>query len=102
MQVLLKANASTELVSADTLQAQQTTVVLARLIASNGDVLARTVDWPQPLKHLHFPSRSVHVKVECDRVLLSTDKPVKGIKLEAMCTDSDVLWDDVRFISIYK
>ncbi|KAG0649922.1 Beta-mannosidase B [Hyphodiscus hymeniophilus] len=67
-----------------------TTVFLARIM--RGDtVLARFVDWPQPLRHLDLPKPSVRVTVKLDYIHVSSPLPVKGVVFDV---DDDIIMDD--------
>jgi beta-mannosidase len=78
-EVTLGANMSTEI--SEDLKVDQSLVVQARLIDSNGSVVARASDWPQPLKHIVFGPRSVKVKAFDGYVEVSADAPIKGVEL---------------------
>lgn len=77
-------------------------MVVAALIidVSTGEVLAKTVDWPQPYKSLDPPSPGF--KTELDAVTtdgtqvikLSADRPVKGVLLSVDGGEDDVRWTD--------
>ncbi|GFP60057.1 beta-mannosidase B [Trichoderma asperellum] len=69
--------------------------IVAAYIYQDGKLLARYVDWPQPLKHVHLqqPQRlSVKLSQDSSSVILSADVPVKGVALE--CDDEAVKFDD--------
>lgn len=79
-------------------------VVAASIVdVSTGEVLAKTVDWPQPYKLLDPPRPSF--KVELDAVAtngtqvikLSADRPVKGVLLSVVGGEDDVGWSDNGF-----
>lgn len=55
--------------------------VHARLVDADGTVVCSASDWPQPLKHLQMPTANVHVEVLDGKVVVTTDKPVKGLEL---------------------
>lgn len=100
---------------------QQQTVVAAILYNADGEQIARAVNWPEPLKHVHLPiptdvklrltsrqpgqgeadvsiqktgAKSRH---EARTVMVSADVPVKGLVLEAVDAkerDSGVTFED--------
>ncbi|PTB66015.1 glycoside hydrolase family 2 protein [Trichoderma citrinoviride] len=69
--------------------------VVAAYLYQDGKLLARYVDWPQPLKHVHFQQpQSLKAKLSEDgsSVTLSSEVPVKGVALEV--DDEAVNFDD--------
>ncbi|KAH9927208.1 glycoside hydrolase family 2 protein [Epithele typhae] len=63
-------------------------VVSARLLDTDGTVLARYANWPEPFKYIHFPSPAavgltIAPAADGRSVTLSCAKPVKGIVLDA-------------------
>jgi beta-mannosidase len=56
--------------------------VLAARIFVNGKIVARDMDWPQPLKYLLFPKRNVKVEVRDDQMHVTADRPVKCLVFE--------------------
>jgi beta-mannosidase len=72
-------------------------VVQARLISSDkaASVLARYANWPEPYKFLIFPHPKLRINVQGDHVVLSCDKPVKGIVLDTEAEGGEeVQWSD--------
>lgn len=57
--------------------------VLAARLYIKGEVVARDMDWPQPLKYLSFEDRGLRVTYE-DRstIRVTVEKPVKGLVFE--------------------
>ena len=52
-------------------------VILARVWVA-GKLVARDMDWPQPLKYLSFPARNVRVQVQDgNKLRVRTERPVK-------------------------
>lgn len=91
--VTLKANQSTEFFQNIKLTPDVHEVIYVRLLSEDKKtVLARAGDWPQPLKHLKFPDRKVEFKVLDDKIVLSSNKPVKGV--EVIVKNRDVFLDD--------
>lgn len=87
---------------------QQQTVVAAYLLNGDGEQIARAINWPEPLKYVHFPKPG-HVELklirnkgnlrgdngpfpataletppEATAVQVSSDVPVKGLVLETV------------------
>ncbi|ERF71787.1 Beta-mannosidase B [Endocarpon pusillum Z07020] len=56
--------------------------VLAVKMWMDGAVVARDMDWPQPLKYLHFPNRNVEVEVRGKEMHVRTERPVKCLVFE--------------------
>ncbi|RDB22567.1 Beta-mannosidase B [Hypsizygus marmoreus] len=104
--VVLAPNSSTELyagqlpgqpIRTKKSEVPKVIIVSARLIDENGNVLARYSNWPEPFKFIHFPSPQdlglkVTVSGDGESVILSANKPVKGIILDA--DGDDVKWSD--------
>jgi len=73
-------------------------VISARLLDKDGNVLARSSNWPEPYKYIHFPSPkevglSVTVSSDGEAVTLDCLKPIKGIILDAE-GEADVNWSN--------
>ncbi|KAL9108319.1 MAG: hypothetical protein Q9227_006918 [Pyrenula ochraceoflavens] len=86
--VALTPNGTTEIASGsiDNI-AEEPHVLAARmwLSSSNSDptkVVARDMDWPQPLKYLPFPARGLKVEVKGDKMHVKVDRPVKCLVFE--------------------
>lgn len=93
---VLAANASTELFKGalpgqptrtKASEVPRTIIVSARLLDSNGAVLGRYSNWPEPFKYISFPEikdlgLSITVGSDGESVELSTRKPIKGIVLD--------------------
>jgi beta-mannosidase len=56
--------------------------VLAVRMWMDGKVVARDMDWPQPLKYLRFPNRNAKVEVKGDKMHVSAERPVKCLVFE--------------------
>ena len=56
--------------------------VLAAKISIDGKVVARDMDWPQPLKYLSFEDRGLKVDVRGTAMHITADKPTKGLVFE--------------------
>ncbi|KAJ7498968.1 glycoside hydrolase family 2 protein [Mycena latifolia] len=103
-EVVLKANSSTELhkgtlpgqpVRTKNSQPTKTIIVSARLLGDNDEVLARYSNWPEPFKFINFPPDTevkAVVSSNGQSVTLSTNRPVKGIIIDA--AGPDVKWSD--------
>jgi beta-mannosidase len=89
----LQPNQTTEL-AADW-SVQQTTSIQAKLLDTEGNLLARMSDWPQPLKHVLLPlSYDVALTVLDGKVEIRTNAPVKGVELYMEDEARDVQWSD--------
>lgn len=89
----LQPNRATEL--AEDWSVKQTTAIQAKLLDMDGNVIARTSDWPQPLKHVLLPpSYNVALTVLDGEVEIRTNAPVKGVELYMADDSRDVRWDD--------
>lgn len=102
--VVLEGNRTTELVVVELGDEAEGMVVVAFLDeVERGERLARWVDWPEPLKFVHF-SKSPNVVAnivegkdeEGDVVVLSADTPVKGVVLSVPISEGgrDAEWGD--------
>lgn len=105
-EIVLAPNSSTELYSGDlpgqpvrTKQSEvpRAIIVSARLLDASGTVLGRHSNWPEPFKFINFPAIkdlgfSVKTSSDGESVELSTQKPIKGIILDA--EGEDVEWSD--------
>ncbi|KAF5387820.1 hypothetical protein D9615_000372 [Tricholomella constricta] len=105
-EVVLAQNSSTELHKGElpgqpirTKQSEVPRVIIvsARLIDENGDVLGRYSNWPEPFKYIRFPAvedlgLKATVGADGESVTLSTNKPIKGIVLDA--EGDDLKWSD--------
>ncbi|KAI9357009.1 glycoside hydrolase family 2 protein [Zopfochytrium polystomum] len=85
--VTLRANSATELPTIEFPGDRDRDVyVAAARLEGGGKVLARTAEWPQPLRHLPYPTREPSLQVtvsEAERVVrLSAKRPVKGAWVE--------------------
>lgn len=81
-EVVLKANQTTEFYESVSLTNKVPAVLYARVVSKeDNSIIASAGDWPQPLKYLDLRDREVNVKVEDDRVILSANKPVKGVEI---------------------
>lgn len=82
--------------------------VLAARIWIDGELVARDCDWPQPLKYLGFEDRSVKVVQEKNRIVVTADKPTKGLVFEeregVVISDSgiDVVPGDEQVVTVSK
>jgi beta-mannosidase len=97
--LILPENRSTEIIAMDvptskTVDAKRV-VVAAYLFSKDKKLLARYVNWPEPLKYLHF-RKPQQLRVEYapdgNAVEVSAEVPVKGLALE--CEDEKVRFED--------
>ncbi|KAG6817452.1 hypothetical protein H0H87_008620 [Tephrocybe sp. NHM501043] len=105
-EVVLAPNASTELfkgalpgqpIRTKASEVPRVLIVSARLIDASGEVLGRYSNWPEPFKFIKFPAvEELGLKVTAGTdgasVVLSTNKPIKGIVLDV--EGDDVKWSD--------
>jgi beta-mannosidase len=90
----LASNRATELV--EDWSVDDKTAVQAIMFDSEGRIIARASDWPQPLKYVHLPaSYEVKLRVLDGKVEISSNAPVKGVELY-MADEEDVhvRWED--------
>jgi beta-mannosidase len=104
--VELKPNQTTEIGGLKIPSADSTVVVAYLDDAETGKRLARWVDWPEPLKFVHFSKTpNVTAKLvasrEGDVVILSATTPVKGVMLGVPISEGgeDAVWED-NFIDL--
>jgi len=95
-EVVLAPNSSTELFKGELpgqprrtklSEVPKTIIASARLLDSNGAVLGRYSNWPEPFKFISFPEikdlgLSIKVQSDGETVELSSKKPIKGIVLD--------------------
>ncbi|EDK41579.2 hypothetical protein PGUG_05677 [Meyerozyma guilliermondii ATCC 6260] len=79
--IVLKQNQTTELVSRHFLKYDFPVVVYSRFVSEDGSVIGSAADWPQPLKYLKFNDREISFRVEENKIVLSANKPVKGVEV---------------------
>lgn len=91
-EVQISANSTTE-VTRFSVENSADLIIQAVLI-QDGNVIAETSDWPQPLKYLDLQNRKAEIEVRENEVVLSTDKPIKGISIEV---PDDLVLEDNGF-----
>lgn len=80
--------------------------VLAARPFSQGECIARDVDWPQPLKYLDFSDRGVQVRAADGKYTITSARPIKGLLLEerdgiTLCDNCiDVIPGDAQVIGV--
>ncbi|RPA93439.1 glycoside hydrolase [Choiromyces venosus 120613-1] len=93
----IKPNRTAELVAVD-VPFPSTTVVSALLHSQTGELLARCVSWPDPLKFVTFskdPQVLITVKDGRGEVVVKCGKPVKGLVLQVPLEEGeDAAWGD--------
>lgn len=67
-----------------------TVVVHARVLDKQGQVIARTSDWPQPLAHIDVPDPGLTVSRQGDKLTLRVERPVRSLVLDAAYSTPDV------------
>lgn len=103
--VTLKTNQTTELLELELGKEAEKIVVVAYLDDErSGERLARWVDWPEPLKFVHFSKKpNVQAKVVDGgkEVVLSADALIKGVVLSVPISEGgeDARWED-NFIDL--
>lgn len=78
----VKANGTTDIMTGTVDNIHEEPHVLAVRIWVNGEIVARDMDWPQPLKYLPFPKRNAKVDVRGDKMHVTVDRPVKCLVFE--------------------
>ena len=112
--VMLKPNQTTEIVGGVDIPDADTTVLYASLLGEGerGEQvqLARWVDWPEPLKFVHF-AKDVSITTRLvasmetgdgkEVIVLKADRPLKGVVLSIPISagGEDAIWDD-NFIDL--
>ena len=104
--VQLAANGTTNIARGMINNEKEVPHVLAVKMWMDGVVVARDMDWPQPLKYLPFPKRNVNVRVRGEEMHVSAERPVKGLVFEERkgCSLSDSALDlapeDVQVVKV--
>lgn len=80
--VKLVPNGSTDILSGTIDNRNEEPHVLAVRLWIDGEIVARDVDWPQPLKYLDFEDRGLEVIARGDTILVKASKPTKGLVFE--------------------
>ena len=80
--VKLVANGTTDIYKGTIDNIKEESHVLAARIFIDAKLVARDVDWPQPLKYLDFADRGVDVKTEHGKITITAQKPTKGLVFE--------------------
>lgn len=81
--IKLVANGTTNIMTGVIDNTSEEPHVLAARLFIDGEVAARDMDWPQPLKYLSFEKREVEVKFDGQsEIRVSCLRPVKGFVLE--------------------
>lgn len=75
--VRVKANGTTDVLDGIIDHATEEPHIISARIWVGGELVARDMDWPQPLKYLQFPERNVRVDVRGDKIYVSAERPVK-------------------------
>ena len=78
--IIIGANSSTEF-GAGLEIPNEKCIAYARLVDSNGNLIASGSDWPQPLKYLDLPHKLVEIEVGKGTITLSSEVPVKGLEI---------------------
>ena len=104
--VLLAPNSTTPITNGTIDNVRDGPHILAARLWFEGKIVARDMDWPQPLKYLSFTDRGLTVLTEGEKVHVTVTKPVKGLVFEetdGLCYEDnaiDVAPGDVRIITV--
>lgn len=104
--VKIAANGTTEVLKGVVDNEREEPHVLAVRIFIDGQVVARDVDWPQPLKYLAFSDRGVSVTQNSGKIQVNSSKPTKGLVFEeregVLLNDSalDVMPGDDQVVTV--
>ena len=80
--IKLVPNGTTDILSGTIDNENEEPHVLAARMWIDGEIVARDVDWPQPLKYLDFKDRGVEVVARGDSIMVKARKPTKGLVFE--------------------
>jgi beta-mannosidase len=80
--IKITANGTTNITSGSIDNVNEEPHVLAARIWIDDELVARDIDWPQPLKYLSFEDRGVHVEHKGSTISVKVDKPTKGLVFE--------------------
>ncbi|KAJ5144566.1 Glycoside hydrolase family 2 immunoglobulin-like beta-sandwich [Penicillium atrosanguineum] len=84
--VTIQANGTTDVITGSIDHTTDEPHVLAARLWVENKIVARDVDWPQPLKYLDLSNRGLEIQVHRDLdqacVAISTQKPVKALVIE--------------------
>lgn len=98
--LVLAPNRTTEIASI-TIPSPDNTVVAAYLHdAATSALLARWVSWPEPLRYLHFSADlqiNTLIAESGNKVLLSANRPAKGVVVSVPMADESEEGEDVLF-----
>lgn len=105
--VTIVANGTTNITSGTIDNIKEEPHVLSARLLVDGKVVARDMDWPQPLKYLSFEDRGIKVEFDGEsKIHVTTEKPVKGLVFEeregVLISDSaiDVAPGDEQIIKV--
>lgn len=104
--IKITANGTTDVLKGTIDNLSEEPHVLAARVIIDGKTVARDTDWPQPLKYLSFEDRGLEVKTEGDKIIVTAQKPVKGLVFEertgVLVNDSgiDVVPGDEQVITV--
>ena len=80
--VVVMANGTTDVLEGVIDNCTEEPHVLAARIYVDEQLVSRDCDWPQPLKYLDFGNRGLDVNHRGDTIIISTQKPTKGLVFE--------------------
>jgi beta-mannosidase len=81
--VVLRANGTTDDIASGAIDTvKEVPHVIAVRMWRNGEIVARDMDWPQPLKYLQFLKRNVKLETEGEEMRVTAERPVKCLVFE--------------------
>ena len=104
--VNMAPNGSTDVVKGELDNMNTEPHALAARVWIDEKLVSRDADWPQPLKYVSFKERGLKVEVRGDKLVVKTEKPVKGLTFEeregVLLTDSaiDVIPGDEQIVKV--
>jgi beta-mannosidase len=104
--IIVVPNGSTDVLQGELDNMNTEPHVLAAQVWIDGKLVSRDADWPQPLKYLSFKERGLKVEVNGDELVVTVQKPVKGLTFEeregVLLSDSaiDVMPGDEQVVKV--
>lgn len=80
--VSTKGNGTTEVLVGQIDNLKEEPQVIAVRLLVHDTCISRCVDWPQPLKYLHFSDRNVKIELSAGQYHITAQRPTKGLVLE--------------------
>jgi beta-mannosidase len=104
--IVVVPNGSTDVLQGELDNMNTEPHVLVARVWIDGKLVSRDADWPQPLKYLSFKERGLKVEVNGDELVVTAQKPVKGLTFEeregVLLSDSaiDVMPGDEQVVKV--